>query len=577
MATLALIVLSVVSMLSYRNALLTLTARARAEVLVDVRAAAGILPLDATTSGALRRALGRESNASLIRADGSIAAAIGSRPEGDPFAPLEQAPSEPLTAGPNPATGNRVVAWLPLRNGLTLRIDRARPSLANEWQRWTRLMIVVTLAVGALGTLLLLYLRRLFAPIDDLLRSARELGEEGPQDGDDEIEFLVHRFERAMAVLREQRSEGTTSPEQLLGQHLETLEQTFSSLESGMMLLDLEGAVLALNEVGAKTLALDASVLPAPLREFLAQHSDMFAMLETALCEGTSLRRQECPVAVQGQARTLGMTLSPLSRRDGTRRGWIVLFADLTDAQQLAENERLSTSLNQLAELSAGLAHELRNSLASMQGYAALLKRAPLPTAAAADTLELQREIDQLHRIVEDFLSFARPGTSQLENIDLLRLAHRAAGDPALGGAPVKVETTSTPGNVDSNRWTVNGDEQMLHRLLRNLLLNAVRAQAEQSDDPVPVVVRLGKEPGAGDSSISVHIEDQGPGLSPAAERTLFVPFATTSKGGTGLGLAVARRIADLHGAQLTVTNRQERGVRATLTFAGPVTQAPKA
>ena len=471
-STLALMILSVVSMLSYRGALMSITEQEQAEVLADARQTASILPLNASTSTALERTLPPSTNGALLESNGSIRVFAGNQLVGTPFAPLPGAPSQAMTAGPNSKTRGRVVAWLPLRNGLILRVDRDRPSLAAEWTRWRRLLIVITLAVGALGTLLLLYLRRLFAPLDSLLQTARQLedeafGEEGPTEEDDEIDYLVHRFESAMKALREQRQlihngdleEG--AEDKLEGQ-LSTLQQTFSRLESGMALVDLEGTALALNHAGTQILALPETKLPTPLSCLLESHPSLLDLLQTAMASNRPLRRQECSIQLNGQLdgqsledrpvdapgirdqqlrerkRDLGLTLSPLTRDDGTPRGWIVLFADLTHARQEAERERLSTSLDQLAELSAGLAHELRNSLASMQGYAALLHRADLPPTAAADTVELQREMEQLHRIVEDFLSFARPGTGRLEEVDLLRLAHRVASDPALGGAAMR-------------------------------------------------------------------------------------------------------------------------------------------
>lgn len=566
-STLALMVLSVVSMLSYRNALVTITKQERASVLAQARQAASILPLGVSSPGALRRALGPGTSGALVEPGGLARVTVGDQPEGNLFAPLSIAPSEPLTAGPDQQTMNRVVAWLPLRNGLVLRADRPQLALATEWVRWRRLVVVVTLAVGALGTLLLLYLRRIFLPIDSLLRTARQLQETGLEDnfgeGEDEIELLVHRFEQAMNALRQRRN--ATNPE-ALQQQLEALQQTFSHLESGMALVDLDGNVLALNQAGAMILELEGRQLPAPMSSLLQQCPPLLGTLATAMSNDSPFRRQECYLKIGGRDRTLGLTLSHLTRDDGTARGWIVLFADLTDAQLEAKRERLSTSLRQLAELSAGLAHELRNSLASMQGYAALLHRADLPAASAADTVALQREIDQLHRIVEDFLSFARPGTTRLEKVDLLRLAHRVAGDPALEGAAIKVRAVASEPGTSVEDWVVQGDEQLLHRLLRNLLLNAVRAQKEVAE-PEAVAVRLVARPNGVNQTMTVHIEDRGPGLSTLAQDNLFVPFSTDSKDGSGLGLAVARRIADLHGARLEVLNRKKAGVRASVTF----------
>ncbi len=587
-ATLGLIVLSIFTILSYRASLHSLTESARSDVMARARAAASVLSLDALTSSTLLRVVGSDVAAALVEPDGTLSARAGEPPLHNPFAPFTEAPLSARTAGPSRVTGNRVVAWLPLRNGLTLRVERPAPALAREWARWRRLSLVVALAVLALATLLVLYLRRLFGPIDNLLRTARALDpDRAPDAGDeDDIAFLLRRFENAMHGLEAAREEAAAAH---LGHEIRTLEQTFSHLESGLMLLDLDGLVIALNHVGASILDIEEPLdLPRPLDDLLASHQQLAHLLGTAIADNAPLRRHECTLTAAARPQILGLTLSPLTREDGTSRGWIVLYADLTDALHAAEEQRLSASLDQLAELSAGLAHELRNSLASLQGFTALLRRAELAEPARADVDELHREIGQLHRIVEDFLSFARPGTTRMTSVDLLRLAHRVAGDPALGGAAVRVReqfpvlepSGYRPNNLvevdepdmapePAEPIVVRGDEQLLHRLLRNLLLNAVRAQS-QVDPKESVLISI--ERGSVDRAQGavLHVLDRGPGLSREASATLFVPFATQSEGGSGLGLAIARRIADLHGAHLELANRPEGGVEATLHFSPP-------
>ena len=151
------------------------------------------------------------------------------------------------------------------------------------------------------------------------------------------------------------------------------------------------------------------------------------------------MKRQECAIDTPAGERVLGLTAHPLRRDDGAVRGFLVLFADLTDAQRETAEIRLADSLSQLGELTAGVAHELRNSLATLRGYLTLVERAPDEESIADYLAEIRRESDHLERVLEDFLTFARPGSARPQRVDLLALVHRAAADPALGGAAVVV------------------------------------------------------------------------------------------------------------------------------------------
>ena len=583
-AVLALVALCSFALWAHRSALDAVTDEAQSDLVDAAWQGASLLPPDARRAEDLRRALPPELVASLVDEQGRAVARRGDVPPGNLLEPgyaSGETPREPRTAGPNAATDERLVAWLPLRNGLVLRIERPVPALAAQWSRWRTLTAVSTFSLAAIATLLVFYLRRLFAPIDSLLRAARQLDQEeaAGRPGEppiDELDDLVHRFQQAIAQHQANLGARDPSADAEGGSELQAeaaaLEQTFSRLESGMALLDLDGRFLALNGVGQRILGLTDVEMPLPMERALEAHDELRRTLLDAIDSEEVLRRREFTLfspssseAGEAGARDeifVGLSFSPLQREDGATRGWILLFADLSRARAEATRIQMSTSLSQLAELTAGFAHELRNGLASVQGFASLLGKVHLPDDSARhDFDELQREVDQLHRLVEDFLDFARPGQSRLGEVDLFRLAHRAAGDPALGGAAIRARARG------EGPWVVRGDEHLLHRLVRNLLLNAVRAQRRQASSET-IELRVSREipPGA-DPRLQLEVLDRGDGLSEAALDSLFVPFATHAEGGSGLGLAIAKRIADLHHAELHLGNRRDGGVRARLRF----------
>ena len=354
---------------------------------------------------------------------------------------------------------------------------------------------------------------------------------------------------------------------------LAALQRTLAaSLESGLLLLDREGGVVALNAAGGELLGVEEPPPGAALAEALGRHPSMVALLSRAVESGHGVQRKELRLTVpdpSGGEREalLGLSVHPLRRLapgdDGAEvgevRGYLVLFADLTEARRRGEEARLEESLARLGELAAGVAHELRNSLATMRGYLTLMERSP-EDPPAGYLAEVRREADQLQRVLEDFLAFARPGSARLEEVSLVAVAERAAADPALQGA--EVEVVASPGTP-----TLTGDPQMLERAVRNLLSNAREAQREaQGEVGAAVVVRVGPAEGPA-GGVELSVEDRGDGVPAQIEGRLFDPFVTGRPGGVGLGLALSHRIVGLHGGSLRLEPRDGGGTRARMSF----------
>lgn len=232
------------------------------------------------------------------------------------------------------------------------------------------------------------------------------------------------------------------------------------------------------------------------------------------------------------------------------------LFTDLTEVRLKDREARLAEGLAQLGEMAAGVAHELRNSLATISGYLSLAARRP-EEAVLHDYLgEIRRETDHLNRVVEDFLAFARPGTARLETVDLGALVSRAAANPALAGARIEVA-------AGAPLAPLVGDPQLLERAVRNLLVNAVEAERGAGREPggAEVALRQAAE------GLELVIEDRGPGLPAAVRERLFQPFASGRPGGVGLGLALAHRIISMHGGELAIVDRPGGGTRVRVVL----------
>lgn len=550
---LLLVVLSIFTLFSYRNGVASLIAERRSEAARLARALAvrcAALPAGGEASdGAteiLRQSEPLVRGAALLDGAGQVLLAVGEPVRGGPpqAEDLGRLALDDETAGSvsgsapfGAAAGRRYV-----------RVDLAAESLAAQ----TRALAILTPSVlvldAALVILALAFLRHLLVPYETLLHRARRLGASGGEA--DELEFLLNTFERAVQALSRRELEAESD--------LATLERTLSaSLQSGLLLLDRRGDLLALNPVGAELLGIDGTVAGRSLEEVLAGEPELLGLLASAVRTGQAPARQECLLRAGGRGITVGLTVHPLRRDDGEVRGSLILFADLTEGRRQAEERRLADSLAQLGELAGGVAHELRNSLATLRGYLTLIERRPEEEPLDDYLSEIRREADHLGRVLEDFLTFARPGSARSEVLPLAQVVERAAGDPLLAGVEVRVR------DADASLSTlVRVDPQLLERALRNLLHNAAHAERE-AGRAGPIELTVARVAGG----LEIAIEDRGKGIDPELRDRLFHPFVTGRRGGVGLGLAVTQRIVVLHGGRVGLEDRAGGGARAVVTL----------
>ncbi|MFL5480463.1 MAG: two-component system sensor histidine kinase NtrB, partial [Gemmatimonadaceae bacterium] len=238
-----------------------------------------------------------------------------------------------------------------------------------------------------------------------------------------------------------------------------------------------------------------------------------------------------------------------------------------------ADIERLHTRAERLeavAELSASLAHEIKNPLASIRSAAQLLAKVP---GADDDTRTLtqlvQRESDRLSRLLSEFLDFARTGVTSVRRVDLVEVAHHAAA--LVTAHPDKPENVTISELFPSTPLVVVGDDDLLHRAIFNLLLNAVQASppggevrleaAELSHHQLPAQAERFTR-----GAFMLQVTDQGRGIADAIKERLFEPFVTTRVGGTGLGLSIVHRAVEAHhGFILVDGNGKGTGTKFTV------------
>ncbi|HMM36768.1 MAG TPA: ATP-binding protein, partial [Thermoanaerobaculia bacterium] len=226
--------------------------------------------------------------------------------------------------------------------------------------------------------------------------------------------------------------------------------------------------------------------------------------------------------------------------------GGLVFLEDRTAVKRLERELSFRRELAALGEMSAGIAHEFRNATAAILGYARLAGAASDAEARARHLARIRSEAEHVARVTGDFLLFARPERLQLAEVPLAPLVEEilAEGRATCPGAAFSAEGDFPRVEADA-------------ALLRRALVNLVRNAAEAAGGGGRVAVR-GEPSDCGGGALVV--EDSGPGVAPEAAEKLFVPFASTKEGGTGLGLSLVAKIAALHGGSVTASRSTALG-----------------
>lgn len=284
------------------------------------------------------------------------------------------------------------------------------------------------------------------------------------------------------------------------------------------------------------------------------------------LRHGARVGRGEGEVAhPDGLTFPIGLSTTIVPGEDGRPVAVTALFTDLSEQKRLQELRLRAERFEAVAALSASLAHEIRNPLASIRSAVEQLVRA-VPDDEDNQVLGrlIVRESERLSRLLGEFLDFSRVRAAEFSAVDLRALVDETIGllqsHPSLGQATLSVTGPPTP---------IAADTDLLHRLVSNLVLNAVQAVGGQGEVRVRVGVvttqvrRPSGEPI--EDPVQLVVEDTGPGIDPEVRERLFQPFVSRREGGSGLGLAIVQRAVEAHRGLVVVESRPGEGARFTV------------
>ncbi len=436
---------------------------------------------------------------------------------------------------------------------LTLHFDTAQHQALRRRFLLTSAICVVAASLGI--ALLLLYVPRILRPIEAMLDDAKELGERGDQE---ETSYLIETFRGSISTLKSQEAElkRLHDIEKTRADDLERVTAALTrSLTSGLIAVDARGNIVDVNSAGREMLAIDAAdaVAGRALPEIVTLPR-FAAALERAFIEGEPLTRVEIEdVRPDGDLVVIGLTTVPLRNEAGAFLGFLALFTDLTHIRGLETRVQEMQTLAQLGEISAGIAHELRNSVSTILGYMQLARRGGVDETAEGRLQSAEKEASLLLQAIERLLAFARPVTLAAEPVDLRALVDDQVRQLSDTAGDVQLDVHGPPVVID-------GDRVLLSRALENLLRNAIDAVREKEEGG-SVSVALS------DTPPSITISDDGIGFDPADTQRLFLPFHSNKANGFGMGLPLAKKIVLLHGGTLRLQGERGKGAVATIQF----------
>ena len=328
-----------------------------------------------------------------------------------------------------------------------------------------------------------------------------------------------------------------------------------NKMPSGLILVDREGRITSHNPASERIF--EGTLTPrSRLGGLVREAQTLEDLLERCLQSGEVFTRVEFHVPSRiGVDKKIGINLSPVMTATGKIEGAICLLSDLTEIVELQNRIKLKENFAALGEMSAGIAHEFKNSLATIVGYAQMST-----TESDIETLqtyarEVHKESQALSRMVTDFLNFARPVTATINDCDLVALLQSTIAD-ARNLRPGKYQMQFQA----SAAAIVPCDPTLMRQSFLNLLINAVEALDE--DGKISVVV-TSVNPGG----VQVVIEDNGRGIPPDVMPKIFLPFYTTKAHGTGLGLSLVQKIVLAHNGRIEVQGCDGGGTRFTVTL----------
>lgn len=342
------------------------------------------------------------------------------------------------------------------------------------------------------------------------------------------------------------------------------------SISSGLFTTDLEGRLTSFNRAASEITGHASRDVMGAACWTLFDWPEVRTLFNPTFAFAGRYRFDQSAITRGGRTIPVGVTLSPLRDNEGTVIGLCGIFQDLTRIREMEETMRRSERLASIGEMAAGMAHEIRNPLASVSGSMQVLSRELTLMAEHKHLMDIAlRETGRLNEIIADFLCYARPRPLVRRTCEICGLLEETLVLAKM--SPEFRDSIRLISRFSAKPLWIDADAVRLKQVFWNLVLNAIQSMTKGGK--LTVTARLAEDAELGPRA-EIDFEDTGVGISPEVRKNLFVPFFTTKDRGSGLGLPIVLRIVEEHGGTVRFKEREGGGSRFTISL--PAGQVPE-
>jgi nitrogen fixation/metabolism regulation signal transduction histidine kinase len=462
----------------------------------------------------------------------------------------------------SPRQANRLQLWVWLlgalfliANLLLLTITAFAPASPAARAPLLLTIFVAAIIFSLLGILLLL--RRLLTPYRKIIGVAEQASQTTHTGRTrDEAQFVLETFQSVVAQLQAQQQELqrlTAQASERAASAEKFSERIVASVPSGLIAFDARGRATVVNAPARSLIEASTDALDQHAPDLLRGVPELAEMVLRCLKTGEVYRREEVSaISIDGRIKRIGVTVAPIELApERAARGALCLLTDITEVTQLREQIALKKSLASLGEMSAGLAHEFKNALATLHGYAQLLQKTGTSESARNNAATaLLQEVRNLAEMVTAFLNFSRPQPLEVSNVSLQEIVKDCADELQSLYDERRVALI-----IEGDFAEVHADAMLLRQAVLNLLRNAAESISADATERRVIVRGSRQTEESGETFAIIEIEDTGSGIDAADKERIFIPFFTTKSKGHGIGLALAHRVITDHGGTLIAAN----------------------
>lgn len=438
---------------------------------------------------------------------------------------------------------------------------------------WDGLMAILAFAAGVLagGVALYFILRALFMTRKNLIAANSE---KTIPDKKEKVEFVIDTFSSLICKLKEKEDE--LEKMRSLAEHRASTAEIYNEdilrcVGSGVITFNMDRAITTFNDAAERMLGIrkEDAVGLSSVTVFGTDNA-ICQILDESVMLSTTLARQEVEIRKKEGANIwIGLSVSPLRDKEGKQTGIIFVFTDLTEIKMLREQGELRKRLAMLGEMSGGIAHELRNSMGTIMGYAKMLsKKFKDEDPAQEEISTIISEVNAMDLIIKELLNYGKNITPSLSSVNLGELLRKST-DTIL----IKFKDLNLKVDLSINDLPlVNIDEVLMRQALQNIIQNGMEAMPNGGRLRIEAKNQVSEFKNMKDdlqkdlmvspsvTGIEIIISDTGIGIPADKLDKIFLPFYTTKPRGTGMGLALVHKIILSHGGNIDVKSTSGTG-----------------